>query len=115
MDKNKLVDAMGEWALNNHMCWNSKHAESLADHLLPLITAEVDAQKHRSDVAEEAVRNLVREDAVSFVLLERNTLGFNCSIDTKTKVSKEEAISINTERKALKAIAKAAERLKEKQ
>lgn len=30
----EMVSIMGEWAIENRMCWNSKHAESLAKCLI---------------------------------------------------------------------------------
>ena len=30
----EIVSIMGEWAIENKMCWNSKHAESLVKYLM---------------------------------------------------------------------------------
>ena len=30
----EIVSIMGEWAIENRMCWNSKHAESLVKYLM---------------------------------------------------------------------------------
>ena len=38
MDRDRIIEEMvsdmGEWAIENNMCWNSKHAESLSNVLI---------------------------------------------------------------------------------
>lgn len=63
MDRDKLIEAIRAYIkkglINGIVYQSGEHgfvdSALLADALLPLINAEIEAQKHRADVAEEAL------------------------------------------------------------
>ena len=62
MDRDKLIEAITKIANNqrigvviNCMDYGTRNIDRLADALLPLITAEVTAQKYKADIAEKAL------------------------------------------------------------